>query len=77
MRSWLPLFGFVDGDFALYDEERTAYETGEFSSVFWGLWSRRLHTVQTRHGDRVERHFGLLWLFDVGPDVEYPAHARE
>ncbi len=40
-------------------------------------WSRKQRTVQTGHGDRVERSYGLLWILDLGPDVDYASHADD
>jgi hypothetical protein len=71
VRSWLPLFGIVDGEIELFDAERSAYEKNEFRSVLWGLWSRRLTTIQTAIGERIERNYNLLWIFNSGPNIRY------
>ena len=76
VRSWLPLFGIVDGDFELYDAEQSAYEKNELTSVLWGLWTRQRTTLQTGHGERTARNYSLLWIFDWGPSVDYD-HAEE
>ena len=71
MRSWLPLFGIVDGDVELYDSEQSAYEKKEFRSVLWGLWTRERNTIQTSHGERIESNSNLFWILDWGPGVHY------
>ena len=76
MRSWLPLFGIVDGDIELYDAEQSAYEKQEFTSVLWGLWTRERKTIQTGHGERTEHNYSLLWILNWGPSVHYDQPAE-
>lgn len=71
IRSWLPLFGIVDGEIELYDAERAAYEKNEFLSVLWGLWSQQRTTVQTAYGVRTERNYNLFWILNSGPRIKY------
>ena len=73
IRSWLPLFMFVDGDVAHFDVEHAAYEQSTFRAILWGLWARSETKVQTRVGERVERSGRLLWLIDWDDAVEYGA----
>jgi hypothetical protein len=76
VRSWLPLFGIVDGNIELYDAEQAAYEKQEFRSLLWGLWTRERTTVQTGHGERTERNHSLLWILDWGPSAHYDLPAE-
>jgi len=71
VQSWLPLSLIVDAEIELFDVEQAGYETHEFTSVLWGLWSRHHQTIPTDHGERIERNYGLLWIFDFGPSIHY------
>jgi hypothetical protein len=71
VRSWLPLFGIVDGSVELYDAEQRVYERGDFTSILWGLWTRERTTIPTAHGERTERNGRFLWLLDWGRHVRY------
>ncbi len=75
IRSWLPLFLIVDGDVEFFDAEHAAFERTEFMAILWGLWARSEMTLQTAHGERVERSGRLLWLLDWDDSVEYVEHA--
>ena len=75
-RSWLPLFGIVDGHVEHYDTDHAAYEKTAFRSILWGLWTRTRTTVATHHGPRSERNGRFLWLFDWGPRVDYEGPAE-
>ena len=71
LRSWLPLFAVVDGEVAHFDADDAEFERSEFLAVLWGLWSQSRTTVQTSHGERIERDGRLLWLFDWDDSIEY------
>ncbi len=71
IRSWLPLFLIVDADVEFFDTEHAAYERNEFMAILWGLWARSEMTIQTHHGERVQRSGRLLWIFDWEDSVKY------
>lgn len=68
---YLPLGAFADARITRYDENREVYESQQYDSYFWGLYSVQRERIATPRGVRKHTRRRLLWFIPIGGAPRY------